>query len=574
MTRILPAPTEKELSTDRSLLDQTVAELADRKNYWAKLPLPLRIEYARSVLEGIGRTAKGQVQAALEAKGIPAGSPFAGEDWLGGPYVTTRNLRLLIDTLDRLRHSGRIEIERSRIRQLPDGQVAVEVFPLSLYDRLLYSGFRAEVRMDREVTLEDLDDHIGGIYRVPPRIGSVALVLGAGNVASIAPLDVAHKLFVEGKVVVLKLNPVNDYLGPFLEDAFGELIRDGDVRGVYGGAGVGEYLCYHTQVNEIHITGSAATHDAIVFGPGVEGETRKARREPRLDKPITSELGNVSPVVLVPGSWSGSDIRFHAENVATQITQNGGFNCNAAKVLVTHASWPQRDHFLDELRRVLQSLTPRPAYYPGAEERYGRFIEAYPQAEVLGKRRPGVLPPALIPGLDPGERNTLAFTTESFCAVTAETALSGANDEEFLQNAIRFCNERLHGTLNCSLIVHPKSEERLGAALETAISELRYGTVAINHWPAMGFALGSTPWGAFPGHPLDDIQSGRGSVHNTCLFEKPEKTVIHGPFRVFPKPAWFVTHRSAHRVGEHLTALEANPGPGRLPAIVINALLG
>jgi acyl-CoA reductase-like NAD-dependent aldehyde dehydrogenase len=572
MTRIVSVTNEKELSTDRARLDQTVTELTNRKDYWAQLPLPLKIEYARSVLEGLGRTASGQVQAALEAKGIAADSPLAGEDWLGGPYVTTRNLRLLIATLDGLRHSGRVEIERSRIRQLPDGQVAVEVFPLSLYDRLLYSGFRAEVRMDREVTLENLDQHIGGIYRVPPRVGSVALVLGAGNVASIAPLDVAHKLFVEGRVVVLKLNPVNDYLGPFLEDAFGELIRDGYVHVVYGGADVGQYLCYHPQVDEIHITGSAATHDAIVFGSGTEGQRRKAKGEPLLKKPITSELGNVSPVVLVPGRWSGSDIRFHAENVATQIAQNGGFNCNAAKVLVTHASWPQRDVFLDELRRVLRGLTPRPAYYPGAEERYARFVEAYPQAEVLGRQRPGVLPPTLIPGLDPGESDSLAFTTESFCAVSAETALSGANEEDFLQSAIDFCNKRLHGTLNCSLIVHPKTEERLGVTLETAISDLSYGTVAINHWPAMGFALGSTPWGAFPGHRLDDIQSGRGSVHNTFLFEKPEKTVIDGPFRVFPKPAWFVTHRNAHRVGEHLTALEADPGPGRLPAIVVNAL--
>ncbi len=80
-----------------------------------------------------------------------------------------------------------------------------------------------------------------------------------------------YKLLVEGQVCVLKMNPVNDYLGPFLEEAFGNLVRDGFVQLVYGGADVGDYLCHHPGIDEIHITGSAATHDAIVFGSGEEG---------------------------------------------------------------------------------------------------------------------------------------------------------------------------------------------------------------------------------------------------------------------------------------------------------------
>ena len=63
----------------------------------------------------------------------------------------------------------------------------------------------------------------------------------------------------------------------------------------------------------------------------------------------------------------------------------------------------------------------------------------------------------------------------------------------------------------------------------------------------MSYGLGSTPWGAFPGQPLNDVQSGRGFVHNTWLFERPQKSVIDGPFRVVPKPAWFVTHSAADR---------------------------
>ena len=65
-----------------------------------------------------------------------------------------------------------------------------------------------------------------------------------------------------------------------------------------------------------------------------------------LKKPISSELGNVSPVVIVPADYDDDQLAFVAANVATQITNNASFNCNAAKMLVTSRAWPQRDAFL------------------------------------------------------------------------------------------------------------------------------------------------------------------------------------------------------------------------------------
>ncbi|UOB08415.1 aldehyde dehydrogenase family protein [Streptomyces sp. HP-A2021] len=52
---------------------------------------------------------------------------------------------------------------------------------------------------------------------------------------------------------------------------------------------------HHPKVRHVHMTGSAATHDAIVFGTGTEGAGRKKAGTPLLDKPATSELGGVSP---------------------------------------------------------------------------------------------------------------------------------------------------------------------------------------------------------------------------------------------------------------------------------------
>lgn len=569
MLETKPTPTEPWAPE----LEQAVSELSRNKVRWLRLPIAGKIEYAKGLLAGTVRTAPGQVQAACEAKGVSFDSPLAGEDWIGGPYVVARHLRLLIESLENLRKHGRMRIDPSRVHRGNGGRAVVRVFPLSTYDRLLYSGFTAEVWMQPEVTPENLHDHMGGVYTAKAPVPGVALVLGAGNVASIAPLDVVHKLFFEGHVAILKLNPVNDYLGPFFEDTFGEMIRDGFVRIVTGAGDAGSFLCHHAEVDEIHITGSARTHDLIVWGSGDDAAKRKAAGTPLLTKPITSELGNVSPMLILPGKWNSTELRFQAENLATQMTQNCGFNCNATKVIVTHEGWDQREALLDELRGVLRRLPGRPAYYPGAADRHARFTAAHPDAELLGEGGDSALASVLIAGLDPSVDH-LAFQEESFCAVTCETSLPGTDAADFLRAAVDFCNERLYGTLNAGLILDPRSRRDLGQELDRAIADLRYGAVGINQWPAMAYAFASTTWGAFPGHTLADIQSGIGTVHNTFFFNRPEKSVVEGPFRVFPKPPWFVSHKNAHAVGRRLVDFEADPGATKVPAIVLAAMRG
>lgn len=558
----------------RPELDEALATLQARKNDWLNAPLQEKIAYARSIHRRTYEVAAGQVAAAARAKGIAENSPAAGEEWLAGPFTQLRTLRLLIGSLEQIAEFGTVRIDPGRMRSRPDGQLKVEIFPSSLLDRLLYLGFRGELWMEPGVTSRNIASHIGAAYRDRPQLGKVALVLGAGNVNSISPLDVVHKLFSEGQVVLLKHNPVNEYLGPFIEEVFADLISDGYMRTVSGGADVGEYLCTHEDVEEIHITGMARTHDLIAFGAGEEGAERKRRGEPRLAKRITSELGNVGPQIILPGAWSGSDLQFQAENVATQITQNCGYNCNATRVIITHDGWPQRGPFLDRLRQVLGRLPQRPAHYPGTEEQHARMMDAYPQAEKLGSPAPGMMAPTLIAGLDPADREGLAFTTESFCSIVSETSLPGEDTAEFLQNAVSFCNESLWGSLNASITVDPRTRRALGGVLEEAVAGLKYGSVAVNHWPALCFALGSPAWGAYPGHTPADIQSGIGMVHNAMLFDRPQKSVMYGPFRVIPKPPWFVTHRNAHNVARRLVDLEADPGLMRTLPIVFNAIRG
>src|SRR5438132_14349955 len=124
------------------------------------------------------------------------------------------------------------------------------------------------------------------------------------------------------------------------------------------------------------MTGWRKLFVAIVFGPGVEGVKRKAEHRPLLTKRITGELGNVSPVIVVPGNWSASDLAYQAEHIDSMLTNNAGFNCNATRVIIQHAGWSQREQLLQQVRQVLARVPLRSAYYPGARERYQTFVAA------------------------------------------------------------------------------------------------------------------------------------------------------------------------------------------------------
>ncbi len=147
---------------------------------------------------------------------LPAGDPLAGEEWLAGPCAQMVGCNGLIATLEQLEE--KTFLRRIPLRTLADGRPALRVVPGTLWDRLLLSGVRAEIWMQPGVTRAHLDRYAARAYDIPPaaRQGKLALVLGAGNVASIAPLDVLHKLFIENQVCLLKLNPVNDYLHDLL----------------------------------------------------------------------------------------------------------------------------------------------------------------------------------------------------------------------------------------------------------------------------------------------------------------------------------------------------------------------
>ncbi|HET9918822.1 MAG TPA: aldehyde dehydrogenase family protein [Ktedonobacteraceae bacterium] len=569
-----PTTTESIPPSTRDAMDAAIQILQQHKDAWVAVPTGERVALLDCLIRDFAAIAPRWVAACMQAKGIAPDAPSAGEEWTVGPWPVLKNLRQLRQSLLDIVAVGHPRIP-GPVTTRPDGQVVAQVFPQNTYDRLFFMGLTAEIWMEPGVTAGDLTQTQAVNYQDSQHEGKVALVLGAGNVSSIGPMDILYKLFVEDQVVALKLNPVNEYLGPLIEESFQALIEPGYLRLVYGGAVEGAYLCNHPCVDEIHITGSDKTFDAIVFGPSLEGAQRKTAHQPLLTKRVTGELGNVSPVILVPGPWGEADLAYHAEHVVSMLTTNAGFNCNATRVIITDASWPQREAFLQQMRQILAKVPPRAAYYPGAHDRQRMFVAAHPEAEQYGTVSEGQLPWTLISGVDPANEDDVCFTTEAFCGLFSETALDATSIPTYIDRAVAFANEQLWGTLNVTLLVHPASlkDPAIAAAVERAVANLRYGTIGLNYWAGAGFPLAVTTWGAFPGHDIYDIQSGNGVVHNTLMFSRPQKSVIRAPFRSPLTPPWFVTRGSAARkMFPKLIDMEASPSPWKVPGIVLAAL--
>src|SRR6185295_6172505 len=128
----------------RQYLDAAVAHLQAHKQSWAALPIRKRIQLLEDLTRSTLAVADRWSAAAIAAEGLDPSQPVAGEEPLVGPYFTLRNLRLLRRTLADIETHGHPRIP-GPVRTLPNNQVAAQVFPVDLYDRLFYTGVTADV---------------------------------------------------------------------------------------------------------------------------------------------------------------------------------------------------------------------------------------------------------------------------------------------------------------------------------------------------------------------------------------------------------------------------------------------
>jgi hypothetical protein len=560
--------------SSRAEIDAALAILRASAGSWVETGAAARMRLLDQVQHDLLGVSRRWIATSLAAKGFVGSTLGEAEEWL---YLATvlRAVRLTRKTLTDIVLAGQPRLP-GPIRRLPNGQIAVQVFPGHRIEGLVYRQLTGEVWLEPGVTAGELRRTQAQMYRGVAHAGAVAMVLGAGNASMIPVVDTLHKLFVEDQVVILKLNPVNAYLGPLIEEGLQALIRENVLRVVYGGAPEGSYLCRHPAVDELHLTGSHATFETITFGSGPEGTRRKAERRPLLTKRFTCELGNISPVIVVPGPWTPREVREQAEQLATWFVANAGFGCLTPRVLIQHREWPLRHAFLEAVASVLEKVETRRAYYPGAVERHALFVAAHPEARHFGRPRAGDLPWTLISDLDPTRTDDICFRREAFCSVLAETAVSAPSASAFLDRAVAFANTTLWGTLNATLLVHPASlaDPAVAEGVERAIRSLRYGSVTVNAAAFAAYYLQVTPWGGYSGDgpaDLGDIQSGRGRTANFLMLERAQKSVVRGPFSKRPDPLTVAASRP-ETFARRLAVYEAKPSPATLLGVLWAAL--
>lgn len=552
-------------------MDLALETLQGTRQRWVNLDLEHKINLIDQLLVDFNQVAREWVQLSMQAKGIPGDSFGEGEEWFN-IAICNRLIRLYRASLEDIQRRGQPVIP-GPITPNPNSQLSVQVFPVNTIDRLLLRGTTCQVIMPPGVTREDLLEGQANVYHNPDPDGAITLVLGAGNTSFLIPGDILAKLFGQNQVVIFKPNPVNEYLGPLVEYAFRSLIGPGYMQVVYGGAEQGAYLALHELVDELHMTGSHHTYEAIVFGPGEDGARRKAERRPQLEKPFSAELGNITPVIVVPGDWSPDEIRAQGIKIATWLVYNAGFACPAPRLVIQSKDWPLRGQLNQAIREAFSQVETRHAFYPGAERIHQRFTAAHPAATLIGDPPPGNLPWTYLTDVDSSDLTHTCFTEEQFCSILAETSLVAGSVPEFIQRAVAFVNQQVWGTLHAVVIMDPRTarDPQVASILEKAIADLRYGTIAINQYPAISYYIGLTSWGGFPGSDMYDIQSGCGVVNNTLMLPDPQKSVLRAPFALSPDP-FVVSTLRAHEFGAKMAAYEAHPTLSRLPSILWTAL--
>lgn len=530
--------------------------------------LDRRIELCHRCIDAVAEVAEEWSAVSANAKQCPGRTDVLAEEMLAGPVVVARFLHLASKTLEQISLQGKPSLP-GRIRTNKDQRVVVPIFPTNhLWDRLTFIGLSATVLMQEGVEANAIHGKL--LDAAKGRSSNrVSAILGAGNVSSVPATDSLHRILFDRARVILKMNPVNDYLKPIFEQAFAPMISAGMLSIIHGDGSVGHELIHHPRVTDVHITGSLHSHDSIVWGQSPEEQSRrKSEGKPFLEKPITSELGNVSPWIVVPGAYTAKQLHSQAQHIASSITNNAAYNCLSTRVVITWPQWPQRETFLSLIRKYLEKTARRPAYYPGSLERFRRATGLTTDLD-----EENALPWTFLTNQRIDERPNL-FCEESFVGVCAEIAIEAADPEDFLEAAVEFANNRLAGTLCASITIPDLFANRSSELLRRILLEMRYGCVCINQWSALAYSLLTPPWGGYPGATLDRVESGIGSVHNTFLLDQYDKAILKGPLVNFPKPVWFSTHGNALSTARRLLSLYQRPTATRLPALFASALWG
>ena len=389
-----------------------------------------------------------------------------------------------------------------QITPLGDGSYDLEVFPQTAKDRVTAGRQRGHLRVKGEPKQRNPLETPAGVIAV----------LGAGNYS--ASIETVKALFWDNKAVIHKPHRLNVGSDAVWQKVFAPLVELGALA--FCDADDGPALTQLHGLTAIYFTGSTNSAKAIMAATST---------------PLVAECGGNNPCIVVPGGrpWTGKEITHQAVQFVTLAKLNGGAVCGRAQTLVTSKHWPQREQFLDAVRKAFTEDTPAiSSYYPGSAGIAERFASEYPDAEVVQSEKGAhtASDGLLITGAAP---DSFAAKNEAFCQVIAEIPLDvPAEADTFLPEAVRYCNETLLGSLACMIVIDEDTRKARQPALDAAVTDLKYGAVAVNTIPALIFANPYLIWG---GNEEDqDFVSGRGNFGNLLCYENVEKAVMYDQF--------------------------------------------
>ena len=517
-----------------SMLDETISNIKEVSYFWATI--------------------------CSDNKGTTK-TPAEGEEWLGGPFASVLATQYYIKSL-----TNDADLDEGNFN---NSENSYKVFPNNFIERITFPFINAKVYFNKSMSFEDINKFRGFSkrYDIEP---SITLVLGAGNFSSIPYLDVLYHLITRRSVILLKLNPVNDYLKPVFEKVFKNFIERGYIIVTNGNINESKYMATHPGINHIHLTGSDKTYEDIVYGRELTGNERSIKTVPKVNsKPITSELGNVTPIIIHPGKWSTSDIKYQARKIVTGKLNNNGFNCIAAQVVVLPDGWGHTETLIKYVKYYMNKAKDRKAYYPDSIERLTKLEKdkSYERVNSLSCTTPHLT------------REIKAYNKYELDEVWSSTIyfrkIAYSNAEDYVKKSIDYCNNELWGNLGVSVIIKNHNNKFNKHITNSYIENLKYGTIAINEWAAIGYIIPQLPWGGFPGNKDNDIQSGQSVVHNSMLFESPLKGIVETKFRIsrLIDPPWFITNRKSRRLFMNLTYFQINNTKINLIKLIFSALI-
>jgi hypothetical protein len=543
-------------------LDSTLTTLTSGAARHAARGPAARADLALETLRAVAAATETWVDAAVSLKTRPelSGarlSPAAGvraEEMATGPLATLRLLAITARALDDVARDG-MPRPCGGPRVLESGGeagsfVGVDVLPeRRLFDAAIFRGHACVVRCAVSGGLRGFATAWREEARARPAGGGVCLVLGAGNVTGLAVADAIAQIFEHGRAVLLKLHPLHAPLEPALRAALRPLVTAGVLEIVAGGVETAREAVAAAAVSHVHLTGGQAAFDALVWGGS--GARPPA---PVLTKPITCELGNVTPWIVVPGRYAPAALAYQADIVAASIANNTSFNCIATKCVVTCRSWDQREEFLALVARRLDSLPARPAWYPGSTAAWEAVCGRPPPAA-------GLLPAVFRPGIDP-VRAPHWLDREWFVPVAVEVPLEAGSLADFCGGAAAFVRG-LPGSLAASVTAPTLPTAADEHHVARLAESLQRGVVAVNTWSALAYAIGSAPWGGFPGGTLVAPKSGIGRVHDPLLLPGVHDVILRAPLVVRPTPPWLPWHRSGARLARGVVDMLAAIAGGK-----------